>query len=164
MAVAKGKTVKANFRPVKDKLTTIEQGVSAHALIATMNSIHHYFVNKTENMFSAESDPFGNKWAPLAPATISRRSSLGFPPAPINVRTGKMKDYMTPSVPDVIGSGAFVSMAYPRRNAPPNDMLIRLKQAGGELKGPAREVVGMNETDVAYVISYVNASVLGELF
>lgn len=161
MAVVNKGAIQANTRVLSDPVQTLQTSLSVAGLIATMNSIHLYFTNKTASMFRMERDVIGEKWAPLAPATKSWRTSLGFPVAPINTRTGKMRDYMTPAKADIVGTNDTVSYAFPRRSAPPNDMLIRLKQAGGEMKGPARTVVGMSGEDAAYVIGYINSSIVG---
>lgn len=162
MARIRGGPIQADFSDVNNHLITLREGLSARTMISAMNTIHQHFQRRSKEMFSGEVDPQGTPWAPLAPATLSFRRSLGFPEAPINTRTGKMRDYFVNAAPDVIGDGAFVSYAFPRRGAPPNDMILRLKQAGGELKGPARPVVGMSEGDAAFVVGFMYRSIMGE--
>jgi len=147
-------------------LAKLNQGLSTPSLMAALIHVHGHFVEKTEKMFDKEVDPYGNPWTPLTEATREIRVNLGFPPGPINTRSGRLRDYLVSARPDILGhSDGVISYAFPSRGWPDNDLIIRMKQADGQGRGPARPVVGMNAGDVGFVLSTLGASVyLGRMF
>lgn len=151
---------------VAEKLSKLSQGMSTPALTAGLMHVHQHFVEKTEKMFDKEVDPYGDPWTPLSEATREIRVNLGFPPGPINTRSGRLRDYLVSSRPDILGhSDGVLSYAFPSRGWPDSDLITRMKQANGAMKGPARPVVGMSAGDIAYVLSTLGATVyLGRMF
>ena len=157
MALTSGMKTTGN---VGEALTQLNQGLGTPSLMAAMVHIHGHFVEKTEKMFDKEVDPNGDPWTPLSEATREIRVNLGFPPGPINTRSGRLRDYLVSSRPDILGhSDGVISYAFPSRGWPDSDLITRMKQANGKLRGPARSVVGMSAGDVAYVLSTLGATV-----
>lgn len=155
-------TMQYNMRPVNDRVTSLRSSLGTPHIYAMMNSIHHYFVNKSSSMFDTESDPFNNKWKPLSEATLNWRRSLGFGPRPINYRTGTLRNYVTSSRADILGhSDGVVSYAFPRRAMPSKEVRWRLEQASGLIRGgPARRVIGMSEADIAATLGIVHRGIV----
>lgn len=153
------------MRELKFRLQSLNASLSTPGLYATMNSIHQYFQQKSQDMFDTESGPNGDPWEPLKRTTIEMRRSLGFGARPINVRTAKMKNYFVRSRIDIIGhSDGVISYAFPQRAWPDKEMRIRLNQAAGLYRGgPARPVVGMNGVDVAFVLGTMRKNLVTEI-
>lgn len=155
----RGKAVSVDATQAKLKAEALSGRVSAAGLIASLNIVHELFVSKTGEMFDQEKDPFGTPWPELSDATKSIRVSLGFAEGPINHRTGRLRDDLVEAPADILGgSSGIVSYAFPRRGFPGQDLQRRYAQASGQGKGPARKVIGMNETDVAKVLLVLNSS------
>lgn len=55
-----------------------------------LNDVGQYFLDKAENSFRKEIDPYGRKWQPLSSATIDQKQRLGYP-LKILTRTGTMR-------------------------------------------------------------------------
>ena len=141
-------------------------GRISNTMISTaLITVHGHFLNRSIRMFRTETDPWGNKWAPLADSTVAFRDSMGFGGAhPINVRTGGLRESLTGAPPDILGhSDGAVTLAYPSRKTPDRELMVKHKQAAGQLRGPARPVIGMNEKDVAFVLSVLNSSLFSAL-
>ena len=150
-----------NLTPLHQRLKSLESSFTTPVMFAQMNTIHHYFVNKSQAMFDGEYDPDGNPWAPLKRVTISRRMRLGFGPKPINVRTGLMKRYITEPRADIIGDASSLSYAFPSRSKPSQELLTRLSQASGLIRGgPARRVIGMSEQDTVFVLTSLRNNIM----
>lgn len=148
--------------PVDKALQRLYVGMGTASIIGAMGVIHEHFTSKSAEMFSNEKDPWGNDWAALSEATKQIRINLKFPPGPINTRTGRLRDHFVTARPDIIGSSdSVVSYAYPTRAFPDRDIFKRLEQASGlNPRGPtARRVVGMDETDIAVVLTTLSASI-----
>lgn len=155
-------SINYDMKPLKQRMTSLNASFGQPNLYAVMNSIHHYFVNKSQDMFASESDPDGRAWAALKQSTISFRRSLGFGPSPINYRTGKLYRYIVNSRPDILGhSDGVISYAFPQRAWPDKSVRWRLEQASGLIRGgPARRVIGMNATDADAVLAILQRNVL----
>lgn len=147
--------------PVEAKINEIMARTSTAGVIASFSLIHTHFLRKTEAMFDQLKDPSGSRWAPHAPITPEIRENLGFSPEPINDRSGKLRDELTTAPMDILGhSDGVVSYAFPYRRWPDSDIMKRMVQAqvGGGSRSPARKVVGMNASDVAFVITTLNSA------
>lgn len=154
-----GKAVKVDISNPKLKAEALSQRVSAAGLIASLNVVHELFVTKTEEMFDQEKDPFGTPWPELSESTKAIRQSLGFAEGPINHRTGRMRNDLVEAKADILGaSSGIISYAFPRRGFPDSNLQRRYTQASGGGNGPARKVIGMNESDVAKVLLVLNSS------
>lgn len=54
-----------------------------------MTKIGGYIVERAEDGFRTETDPYGDKWSPLSPATIAEKQRKGYP-SKILTRRGKL--------------------------------------------------------------------------
>lgn len=87
-----------------------------------------YLQDKVDARFRREgAEPGYSKWQPLAEGTIWIRKKTGFPPGPINVRTGHLRDW----VRTYAASGDMLQM--PATDAPTAEMASKFKvaQLGG---------------------------------
>ncbi|AOE44528.1 hypothetical protein SEA_JUMBO_15 [Gordonia phage Jumbo] len=158
MALAAG--IEFRSQPVDRVISELSTRLSTPMLTTYLGTVHGYFLNKSVKMFQDEKDPYGNRWAPLADSTVAMRIYFGYGGAhPINERTGGLRESITGAPPDIIGhSDGVISMAFPRRATPSSDLMKKYAQASGLGKGPARRVIGMNEKDVAWILSTLNMS------
>lgn len=105
-------------------------------------------------------------WAPLRDATINWRESLGFPPGPINRRTGELERYITQSDSSVVPHGEGVSAIFPG-SSPSGELAEKLATAQGaeSPRVPARPVLGLGAPDVEFALAsltaYFNAAFVG---
>lgn len=113
---------------------------------------------RAADRFRSEGDDVSGKWAPLTPYTERVRVSQGYPAAhPINRRSGQLENYIlhTQSVVAARAGGAF--MRYPGTSAAGDTKdKVRVAQQGFQGAGfstPPRPVLGMNERDLAFVLT-----------
>lgn len=140
----------------------LDQKLGPQGLTAFLSmTVYPYLLNRAKERFQDEGDDAVGKWAPLAPATEVIRQSMGFGGAhPINVRTGELERYITQgsvsSSVQASGLGAFLQ--HPAN--PPSGKKLKSKlktaQQGDPAFGrgvPARPVLGMNETDLGFIMA-----------
>lgn len=119
---------------------------------------HQYLLRQAKDRI-AKNEPGGGDWPDLVEATANWRTYYGYGPyAPINRRTGKLRDLMTRGAPR-IGSDSFGTfLVFPGEGADRPDMQIRLKQAQGVLqqnngrKATPRPVVVLTPQDMAALV------------
>ena len=113
-----------------------------------------YLRNRAEARFQDEGDDVVGKWEPLHPATINIRQQQGYGSGPINRRTGELENYIT-SVGDVTPHPAGATLTLP--GAPASGELaekVQTAQIGKDYPATVpRPVLGMNETDLAAVLT-----------
>lgn len=116
-----------------------------------------WILERAENRFMNEGDDVSGKWAPLAPTTqeIRGRGDWGVGPAhPINRRTGDLEEYVTKSSSSILPWSEGSMLVYPDKA--PNPVLeekLKTAQSGkSKPKTPARPVIGLSTTDLAYVL------------
>lgn len=123
-------------------------------------SVFPYLLNRAQQRFQNEGDDAVGKWAPLAPATEVIRQTMGYGGAhPINVRTGELERYITQGsvTSSVRASGLGAFLQHPA--SPPTGKLkskLKTAQQGDPSFGrgvPPRPVLGMNETDLGYIMT-----------
>lgn len=123
-------------------------------------TVFPYLKTRAKQRFQNEGDDAVGKWTPLAPATEVIRQSMGYGGAhPINIRSGELERYITQ------GSGQGAVRATPDgallqhpANPPQGKLKSKLTtaQKGNPKFGrgvPARPVLGMNETDLGFVLA-----------
>lgn len=113
-----------------------------------------YMAKRVRERFEAESDPMaGIFWKPLAPVTQKIRRAAGYGAEhPINVRTGRLKAYVTDTFDMSTGADRSASLLMPSARG---DALTKRKfkhaQQGGVTKSgrpfPARPVIGLAGRD-----------------
>lgn len=121
------------------------------------NRVDPYMRERLEARFRLEGDDVTGPWEPLKQATQDIRSSLGYGAAhPINVRTGELEAYITGSPSGVVydGIGAVMTMPGSVPQDPELRTKVRTAQRGKvDPRTPARPVMGMNEQDLAVVMT-----------
>lgn len=139
----------------------LNERLESDALVDFMRKeIEPYIKLRIEGRFAAEGDDVTGQWHPLTVATKLIRARNGFPPDhPINVRTGKMKDYLVHSPSDIKIQGPEVELTHP---GPTGDRelqdKIRTAQEGKtKPRTPARPVLGLNENDLLFITSELAA-------
>ena len=74
-----------------------------------LRSTGDYFIKRVEQGFRTETDPYGQKWAPLSPATIAQKERLGYP-RKILTRKGDMR--RSPKA-TIQGKSVKITVAFP---------------------------------------------------
>lgn len=138
-----------------DYLATVLSPIGMAAFMAT--SVGPWLRSRAQDRFFEEGDSASGKWAPLAQATAEIRGRLGVGDTnPINRRTGALEQYITQSNWIINATPLGVTLQYPSN--PPSDQAtqekIRTAQEG-RVNPPtvARPVLGMDEADLAYVLT-----------
>lgn len=138
-------------------LSTLLRGVSDASMTAYLETAaKNWFITRAEGRFASSGDSASGKWAPLSENTVDIRKNLGFTPGTgageINVRTGSLREWLTNpetmTVPDALG----VSMAWPGPE-PDEGTRIKLSQAAGHERGPARPVIAYDAADLSYLLT-----------
>lgn len=108
---------------------------------------------KVSRSFSTETDPVGNPWAALAPLTIERRAEEGFPPGPIQYRSGEMASYLTSTNSDIRATTIGTQLTFPGGMAKGKlPYKVGSAQMGNRRTGaPPRPVLGMTLQDGAAI-------------
>jgi hypothetical protein len=113
-----------------------------------------YLQERARLRFRNEGDDVSGKWAPLSQTTNAFRESSGFPPDhPINQRTHRLEQYITGTRAGVAPTTDGAQLTFP---AVPPDGVMAKKVATAQYgkakpRTPARPVLGINETDIAFV-------------
>lgn len=122
-------------------------------------TVFPYLLGRAKQRFQNEGDDVVGKWAPLAPATELIRTAQGFPPAhPINKRTGELEAYITQGSMSGSVTQSPTGSVLTHPSATPTQSVaskVRVAQQGDPkfARGvPARPVLGMNETDLSFVM------------
>jgi hypothetical protein len=145
---------------VTKMLLSLEAKLSPNGLTGFLGvTVFPYLLGRAKQRFQNEGDDVVGKWAPLAPATELIRTAQGFSPAhPINKRTGELENYITQGSisSSVLQNPMGAVLTHP--SAPPAGKLaskVRTAQRGDPkfARGvPARPVLGMNESDLSFVM------------
>lgn len=123
--------------------------------------------HRAQERFQTEGDDVSGKWAPLAPATQEIRSRGEWPvgaASPINKRTGELENYITGSDALVVGHTLGATLTYPGTKTTRKSVLEKVKtaqQGRSNPRTPARPVLGLNERDLAYVVTMLAFHVKG---
>lgn len=115
--------------------------------------------NRGQLRFTNEGDDVSGKWAPLKPATVEIRSmnpdwGVGGD-HPINVRTTELERWITQSDSTVMPNPLGATLTYPG-GTPSTSIVDKMETAQKgrtEPKTVPRPVLGVNETDLLFVLS-----------
>lgn len=122
-----------------------------------------YIRGRAEDRFLEEGDDVTGQWAPLEDSTVEMREHQGFGgTGPINMRTGELEEYITGTPGDVMPGGVGVTLTSPGR-PPSGHLLTKVKtaQSGkGHPRTPPRPVIGMNESDTAFVLTALSGFIV----
>lgn len=122
-------------------------------------NIGPYLQSRARDRFQQEGDDVSGEWHPLSQVTQEIRARAQYGPShPINQRTGELVDYITKSQFSVVASDVGAILTYPPKRTTSRRKSLRAKMTAaqrGKIKPrtPARPVLGMNETDLAFVIT-----------
>lgn len=158
-------SVKITDTSARKLITLAEQRVSVSALAGHMAGvIQPYLSRRARARFKmGGDDASGGAWTPLSESTKRVRKSLGYgAEKPINIRTGHMRDTIVGAKPDVVSTDTVTTLAFPGNGIMGRpDMFHRGQQTIGNRSGPAREVVAVDKTDIAQVLSYMSKFIVG---
>jgi len=80
---------------VEAALLTLSQRLDVGMVAWMQNDLVDHLQERARNRFASGGDDASGPWAPLRPATVAIRGSLGFPPSgPINIRTHDLYNYI----------------------------------------------------------------------
>lgn len=138
-------------------LSTLLKGTSDVSMSAYLETVaKNWFVTRAEGRFAEGGDSASGKWAPLSQNTVDIRTNLGFTPGTgmgeINVRTGSLREWLTQPETMTVPDGLGVSMAWPGPE-PDEGTRLKLSQAAGNEKGPARPVIAYDAADLSYLLT-----------
>jgi hypothetical protein len=97
----------ADLNPIIRSLTRLGGKLSIPTEF--LKSTGDYLLKRAEQGFRTETDPYGQKWAPLSPATIAEKERLGYP-RKILTRKGDMRRSPTPTIQ---GKSVKITIAFP---------------------------------------------------
>lgn len=151
---------------VQAMLEQLDSALSPVGLAFFMKgAVHPHLQRRAVSRFAGEGDDAVGQWAPLKESTILIREGYGFGPGPINRRTGELENYIVNSGSDVQSVPGMTSLVYPDPNAPRGPYLARKMHTAQKGKvSPStrpRPVLGMNETDLAQVMTMLAFHVQG---
>lgn len=108
------------------------------------------------NRFQSEGDSASGMWAQLAPVTVERRLSYGFPGShPINKRTGALERYVTESSGTVMVGATSGVLTYPGRKGltPLMRKKVEVAQVGwDDPPTPPRPVIDLGADDAVSIL------------
>jgi hypothetical protein len=148
---------------VESELARMELALQPYALMGWLKEIiEPYIQRRATQRFADEGDDVSGKWAPLTDATINFRTTgeIDYGAEPINVRTGALRDYVTNSVGGYMSEDGDALMIYP--GSPPSgsnatgsleDKFLAAQQGLDDPRTPRRPVLGVNEKDLAFVLT-----------
>jgi hypothetical protein len=112
--------------------------------------------NRASARFDNEGDDASGPWAPLSPVTQRIRRSLGYgPSSPINVRTGKMKEWILSDSGIHTNTASAATMVWP--GPTPTNVISRKFATAqtGERSSAIRPVVAANAVDLDLLLNGV---------
>lgn len=150
-------TFEADAAHLQGVLLMLEDKLNPLGLAEFMDATVDPFLRmRTEDRFAQEGDDVVGSWQPLQLATQQIRASKGFSPAhPINVRTGKMRNFLVNRPADVKPNGFGATLTYPGPIGD-SELFEKLSTAQGGKSYPStppRPVIGVNENDMLFVTS-----------
>lgn len=126
-----------------------------------------YLRTRARARFDSEGDDVVGKWAPLKDSTRNIRQSMGYgADGPINRRTGRLEQYILGSPNKVTMHTAGATLVWPgtRPSGETADKL-RTAQMGKPMPSTVpRPVLGINERDLAAVLTGLSLHIQGEGF
>lgn len=154
---------------VEQMLRAVRLSISPSALVAFLDGpVQDHFAADIEMRFAYEGDAKSGDWPWLTDATNSIRRSQGFAEdSPINVRTGKLLDFVTTEFDSgPVAGGAQISIP---GNAPAGELENKLKHAQfgatdnpmpGARPTPPRPVLAFDETDMEVILGLLSIHIL----
>lgn len=141
---------------VSRKLGRLQRVLSPASIGAFLTtSAEQYLHNRAAQRFAHEGDDAVGQWQQLAFATQNIRSSQGFGAAhPINVRTGRLRDFIVnaPGSLQIDPTGAMLTLPGSQPSGELGEK-FQTAQQGKPPRTPARPVLAMSATDLAGVMS-----------
>jgi len=149
--------IQSNAYDVEAWLRSIELILAGYRLVGwLMDEMDPYLRVKAARGFQGEYDPMGQAWEPLTESTERIRERQGYPPEPINDRSGEMKDFILRGNQPLVGAigdyGALMEWPGPAGNS---ELKAKLATAAGgkrKPRTPARPIYGLDETDALAAI------------
>jgi hypothetical protein len=156
-------TIFGDAAGVEYLLNKVSVSLSPIGMAAFMGgSVDAYLHNRARDRFQNEGDDAVGKWLPLAAATQEIRASQGYgPDHPINVRTHELENYIVGSPSEITVTPVGATLTLPGKEpAGRLQKKVRTAQAGTDIPlTPPRPVLGMNETDLIFVMDALSAHI-----
>lgn len=155
-----------NERGVQAMLERLDSALSPVGLAAFLNlGVGPWVKQRAADRFASEGDDVSGKWAPLQESTIEIREHAGFEGAhPINKRTGELEAYITEGQIGITAGPGFASMRYPDNPPATKSLKQKVETAQRGRSNPntvARPILGLNERDLAQVVTMLAFHVQG---
>lgn len=135
-------------------LEKIDAGLSPAGIAPFLKALVNQFQSSARDRFATEGADVGG-WEELKESTLRIREELGFPPGPINERTGRLKQYVVENQGEVLYDGIGTQLQWPSP-APGGGTDLAYSygtaQAGSNhWRTPARPVVALTFDDVVAI-------------
>lgn len=111
---------RVNDHQAMNMLDGLDESLSSEALFVFLAvQATQILQEDAKKRFDTEGASDGEAWQSLAKSTIKIRKELGYPPVPINVRSGDLREYVTTSQGDPVPlAEGLVSLQWPDRLPP----------------------------------------------
>lgn len=151
---------------VQAMLSVLDSSLSPAGLAAfLLGNVAPWVKERAQDRFEYEGDDVSGYWQPLTADTIEIRHNMGFFDPHMNRRTGELEQYITQSSSMVTTGPGWGTLKYPAQHARTKGLREKMKtaQAGkASPSTPPRPVLGLNERDLAYVLSTLAFFVQGK--
>lgn len=145
------------IRRLEDNLTSHSLGRFLYLDVAT------WLQHRAMGRFGLEGDDAVGKWTPLKLSTLLIRARKGFPTAPINVRSGQMKSFVTGSFGTVATRGGEEELTWPNVGNMQGSLAKKIMTAQMGKPSPAtppRPVIGVGELDSIYITAELTQHIM----
>lgn len=124
-----------------------------------VSRVEQYLRNRTESRFSNEGDDASGTWAPLKTPTLIFRKRQGYPPGPINVRSGELRRWATTAGLGHSAKGGGVEFQYPQTK-PTGELLKKVTTAQrGNKRAVPRLILATNDHDLERIMTEVQTGI-----
>jgi hypothetical protein len=147
-------TTSGNLDEALDKLILFLSPPATAAFLSA--EVGPYLSKRAKERFQGEGDDVVGKWAELKPATVAIRESMNLPGEhPINRRSGELEDWVVSSGWNAYPTGTGATLRYPKDkpSGTVKDKVMTAQQGSTYPRSVPRPVLGVNEADLAFVIS-----------
>lgn len=154
--------ITGDSRDVEMRLMGMQRAFESERVAAWLvAAVDPYLRAKIDYSFGKETDPEGEPWLPLSPATVAIRQGKHFSGQhPINVRTGQMKRHLLDTPPRIAITTLGATMWSPGdTGSPETAKKVKTAQLGGQTPEgrnvPARPVLGVGPEDLETILIYL---------
>lgn len=157
--------VVVNDKKVNSDLARMEYALSGPVLSVLLDTgVTPIMWADAERRFATEGASDGDPWVPLKDSTLRIRAERGFPypTFPINVRTGRLREFVTTAGADTMVVGDYVQSTWPGERPMTGDLMYAYAtaQAGStRWRTPPRPVVRLSPEAIVSIYTLLASHV-----